>query len=291
MDLFRQKISLVKKRPIISGLLIILVLGLAVFTLSKQHFSLTKDFSLEPAHLQKIYAPVSGFLQGHKLAPGGEVKLGDTLAVLVDTGDVEELEKLFLEKKREQVKKSIALLKNKPGDVYRAGLNLERLAGEIGLKKKKLASGRLICSSAGFIYSSQVEKGYRPYFSKGSELFEYASLDTFYIQVPLLESELGEIRIGDEAELRLHSALHKKIKGQIANIAPVPVNYLESSQADAAMEGIENKYKVKILVNGPDNVNLYPGMTGKVRIYSGKTRGFLLLWKGIKRLLRPDLFL
>jgi len=151
-----------------------------------------------------------------------------------------------------------------------------------------MSHSTIISPRTGIIVSCRTDKGYRPYFTRGIELCELAPLDPFLIEVTLLESEIGDIKEGDMAEVMLWMHMGTKIKGMIKKIAPVSVTYNEEKEQDN--KGVENKFKVTIAIHNIPSKILRPYLSGTVRIFAGNIRGITLLAKLIRSALRADLF-
>ena len=103
----------------------------------------------------------------------------------------------------------------------------------------------------------------------------------------LLESELGNIQIGDRAEVKISMNDYKSIKGRVTELSPVSDNYTKEDE----MQGVETKFRVKLNLFPDENLNLLPQMKGQALLFAGKVNGFSLILKSVREIIRPDLFM
>ncbi len=283
---FKEKAVYIKAHPVLFTILFLVLGGIAFYSFKTHNLVLKKECEIQPLHRAKLYAGTSGYLSSHSIIPGTYVEKGQTIGKISNVDLEEKVVKLKIDKAIQEILKSNALLESNSDTRVSSILEIDRLNREIRSNQKELDKSAIVAPFSGSIFSSEADKGYQPFFTKGSEIGEIYSMDTFLIELKLPESEVAEINPGDSVYVRLHSALAYKTTGRIYSVSPTSIAYADSLKK---AEGVETQFLVKILlVKGP--ICLLPSMTGIAYIQANKIKGFTLLRRAVRKGLRTDLF-
>jgi multidrug resistance efflux pump len=264
---------------------------MGIYGFAEHVLVIEKKCTLLPTRTSKIFTGESGYLTSHTIAVGRRIVPHEKIGVLTNL-DKEETRALeSINYKLKKITKSAAMRDHDISGGIEAAIALDRVRKTLEKTIRELEACTLRIAQEGIIISSQARKGYCPYFTKGSELCEIAPIDSFIIELNMLESEIGEIKQGDRAEVKLWSMMRVKLNGIVQSTAPVTLSYeKESKNAEAKSKGVEKEFKVSIVVSNIATKKVSPYMSGMVRVYAGDMRGFRLIMKMIRSALRTDLF-
>jgi putative peptide zinc metalloprotease protein len=287
VKLFKARWERISRHPVIATSLAVILSGLLIYGFSTHALKVEKPCELLAISTTKVFSPFSGFLVQNRLAPGARVLAGEVVGILDNPDDAEKLEQLEIRRIQQSNAHRQALAANDYAASREAEYERTRIEGEIADLRDDLAACSLRVPIDGTILVTGSQKGYQPFFAKGAELCTVAPLDSFRIELTLMESELGDVVVGDHADIRLAAAPAGIFKGTIRSIDPVSVSYVDKSKERG---GVENMFKVQLALLNSQAMHLMPSMSGSVRIHAGTMRGFRLIARGLHRGLRSDLF-
>ncbi|GAB4558247.1 MAG: efflux RND transporter periplasmic adaptor subunit [Anaerolineae bacterium] len=129
--------------------------------------------------------------------------------------------------------------------------------------KQALADATLVAPFAGIVSAVNYQVGdvVRPDWV-GISLVDLSELQ---IKVSVAEVDIGRVQIGQQAEIILDALLDRPISGEVVNIAP----------AARSEQGVVN-YPVTVRLT-EDVPEVRPGMTGNVRIFTGRREGVVMV--------------
>ena len=115
----------------------------------------------------------------------------------------------------------------------------------------------------------------------GSDIAEVADLSTMRARIYVQESEMRDVHLGEDTKLQLDSGFGTRT-GKVDAIAPASSEIAPGLSPKIEYKGIKPPmyYAVSILQPNPDGA-LRDGMTGTVRIYSGRRSVMGFIWKVI----------
>jgi putative peptide zinc metalloprotease protein len=281
-----EKISFYRSHPLIITTSAIIFVLITLYLISLQPLTIIKKCALKPVETYKIYANESGFLLEQSIHSGHYVKKGDQIGILTDHETAEEYELLKKDIQLKEINLMKTMYNSNAGENQKISFSLDQLKNNLDIIESKFARSKIISPATGIILSTETVKGYQPYFNKGSELCVVASLDSYYVEVNLLESEIGEVSKGDKASIRLSAYPTRPLKAEIVSISPSSNKYTEKGDNKKT----ENEFIVKLGIGSHNSpVKLHPLMNGNVKIFAGKMRGILLIKKIVRNALREDL--
>lgn len=117
-------------------------------------------------------------------------------------------------------KENLQKIKNlsRPEELKQAEANLNRAIAIVNLIKKNLNDCYITSPSSGFITQKFIEKGETA--GMMSSLFQVADLSTVEIVIYIRETELGKVKLGQNAEISVDTYPDKSYTGKVIYISP-----------------------------------------------------------------------
>lgn len=170
-----------------------------------------------------------------------------------------------------------------------AQAEVTRLTGQLREMKVRLADTRIIAPMSGVVTRRYVEPGELvtsgiATFSSGTPLLEIARLDRMRVECQVNEVDVGRIRVGQAARVRLDAAGGRSYAGEVVSVAPSAGKRVlpgepegaPGSQGGGASGSSIVRFEVSIELSRPDE-RVKPGMSARVDIVVLERRGVLLL--------------
>lgn len=156
-------------------------------------------------------------------------------------------------------------------EVARAEAERDRLQGEIA---------RLVLTArhAGVVTTPRVWEKVGEYVKPGDLIGEVHTVERLTAEISVSERDIGEVRVGQRAALRLRAYPSRTFEGTVSRIAPAVV--------DSGWRG-ERNVRVEVDLPNTDNL-LRPKLTGYARIDAGRRRALDLLTRRFRRFIRVE---
>lgn len=147
-------------------------------------------------------------------------------------------------------KENLEKVKNlaRPEELKQAEANLNKAIANVNLLQKNLNDCFVTSPSSGFITKKFIEIGETA--GMMSSLFQIADLSSVELAIYVSETDLGKIKLGQNAEINVDTYPDKSFDGKVIYI---------SSQAEFTPKNIQTKdertklvFQVKIKINNPD---------------------------------------
>lgn len=147
-------------------------------------------------------------------------------------------------------KENLDKIKNlaRPEELRQAEANLNKSIANVNLLQKNLNDCYVTSPSSGFITKKFVENGETA--GMMSSLFQVADLGSVELVIYVSETELGKVKLGQEAEIKVDTYPHKSFEGKVIYISP---------QAEFTPKNIQTKeertklvFAVKIRIDNPE---------------------------------------
>jgi len=160
-------------------------------------------------------------------------------------------------------KENLQKIKNlsRPEEIKQAEANLTRTIAIVNLLKKNLNDCYVTSPSSGFITKKFIEAGETAGIM--SSLFQVADLSSVEIVIYIRETELGEVKLGQKAEISIDTYPDKVYSGKVIYISP---------EAEFTPKNIQTKeertklvFAIKIKIENP-NFELKDGMPADAEI-------------------------
>ena len=158
-----------------------------------------------------------------------------------------------------------ALLKirklSRPEEVRAAQARLAQAEAGRDLLKKTIADATIISPTSGIVTHKAVEPG--EFVGPGTPLLTISDLDNVRLNIYITEVELGRVRLGQRAEIRIDSHPDRALSGTVVFISPEAE--FTPKNVQTREERIKLVYRVKIEIPNPESI-LKPGMPADASI-------------------------
>jgi HlyD family secretion protein len=161
-----------------------------------------------------------------------------------------------------------ALLKvrklSRPEEVRAAQARLAQAEAGRDLLKKTIDDATIISPASGIVTHKAVEPG--EFVGPGTPLLTIADLGNVRLNIYVTEVELGRVRLGQRAEIRIDSHPDRSLNGTVIFISPEAE--FTPKNVQTREERVKLVYRVKIEVPNPESI-LKPGMPADASIMTG----------------------
>ncbi|MBW2090841.1 MAG: efflux RND transporter periplasmic adaptor subunit [Deltaproteobacteria bacterium] len=123
------------------------------------------------------------------------------------------------------------------------------------LAESDLAETKLYAPLSGFVTVKETEEG--EYVQPGAPVLTLVQLKRVWVQTYVPETQLGSVKLGQEAEVRTDSCPDKKYQGRVTYISPEAEFTPKNVQTRG--ERVKLVYRIKVSVDNPDQ-EFKPGM-------------------------------
>lgn len=164
---------------------------------------------------------------------------------------------------QEAARQNLQKLRNlaRPEEVKAAQARLEQAIASRDLLKKTIADATVISPASGIVTHKAIEQG--EFVGLGITILTVAELDEVHLEIFVAEAELGRLRLGQTAEVRIDSYPDRAFGGQIIFISPEAEFTPKNIQTKE--ERVKLVYRVKIKIPNPENI-LKSGMPADATI-------------------------
>jgi len=107
---------------------------------------------------------------------------------------------------------------SRPEEIQAAEARLAQAAAAVDLLKKSISDCTIIAPAGGVVTHKALEAG--ELVTPGSTVVTVSKLDRVYVMIYITEKELGRIRLGDGAEIRIDAYPERTFPGKVTYISP-----------------------------------------------------------------------
>lgn len=143
----------------------------------------------------------------------------------------------------------------RPEEIKAAEARLDQAIAARDLLKKTIADSTISAPVPGIVTDKATEEG--EFVGPGTALVTIASLSEVHLNIYIPETDLGKVRLGQEAEVTIDSYPDRTFKGRVIFISPEAEFTPKNVQTKE--ERVKLVFRVKIKIPNPDNI-LKPGM-------------------------------
>jgi membrane fusion protein YbhG len=165
-----------------------------------------------------------------------------------------------------------ALLKvrklSRPEEVRAAQARLAQAEAGRDLLKKTINDATIVSPVSGLVTHKAVEAG--EFVGPGTPLLTIADLDKVRLNIYVTEVELGRVRLGQPAEIRVDSYPGRSLSGTVIFISPEAEFTPKNVQTKE--ERVKLVYRIKVEIPNPEGI-LKPGMPADAAIMTGAPSG------------------
>jgi biotin carboxyl carrier protein len=224
-----------------------------------------RECIVEPAARRFLASPVNGRVLSAQVRPGDVVHTGQLLAKLDDEQLRWDLSAAEADYESASKRRDSALATRAGGEMRLAQLEQERIAIEIESIEKQLEQLEIRSPFDGIVVQGDWFRSEGAPVGRGDTLFEIAPLERMRVETRLTTEDLGNVKVGKLATVRVDAAQGEIWQGTLSRIDPRG-QVIDSKVIFVAEMEVDNR----------DNL-LRPGMKGSARITAGhKSLGWLL---------------
>jgi HlyD family secretion protein len=143
----------------------------------------------------------------------------------------------------------------RPEEIKQARARLDQAFSSRDLLKKTIADSTIISPTTGTVTHKVVEAG--EFVGPGTTVVTVADLAEVHLEIFVTETELGKVRLGQDADITIDSYPGRIFKGRVIFISPEAEFTPKNIQTKE--ERVKLVYRVKIKLPNPDDI-LKPGM-------------------------------
>lgn len=240
---------------------------LGILTLVDGSYRVSAPAQIEGSVQRAIVAPFDGYILSQAARAGDRVKAGALLA-RIDDRDMR-LEHVRWTTTRQQ---RLAEYDQAVGKHDRAATNIARAQiqqadAHIALLDEQLARTELRAAFDAIVVSGDLSQAVGAAVSRGDQLFELAPLDSYRVILEVDETQVLDIKPGQQGRLKVGSLLDRQLPYRIEQITPIT----------EARDG-RNYFRVEAALLDVD-ARLRPGMEGVAKTDAGERR-YIRIWAG-----------
>jgi multidrug resistance efflux pump len=156
--------------------------------------------------------------------------------------------------------------------------DVARLEAERERVGKQLLNIAPTAPHEGVITTPKIHERVGSFVAPGDLIAEVHDLGTVQAEIEVPEREIGDVRIGQDAELRLRAYPERTFRGRVSAIAPA---------VSEDGRGYGRTVRVDIVIENPEGL-LRPGLSGYARISAGERRMLDIMTRRIRRFVRVE---
>jgi RND family efflux transporter MFP subunit len=244
------------------ALIAILILVL-FFAFARGDYRVTAKTTLEGEIQRAVTVPFEGYLDEAAVKAGDLVKEGQLMAQLNDRDLTLERSKWASQLAQHQLENRKAMSE---GDTAAASILQEQVhqaEAQLRLLDEQLSRTKIAAPFSGLVVSGDLSQSLGTPLEKGQVLFEIAPLDSYRVILQVDETEIGEIKPGQQGDLILSAMPDTPLPFTVKTVTPVTL----------AEEG-RSFFKVEASLD-QQSLRLRPGMEGYGKIFVDRRR---LIW-------------
>ena len=157
-------------------------------------------------------------------------------------------------------------------EAQRWALTVQNLESWMAYARSEEQDQRLVAPASGSVLTPHLEERVGEHLERGDVLCEVARLDPAYVEVQVPEEDVGAIRLGRPARVKVLAYPDKQFRGKVLSIAP----------EGTGPEGKPAAFTVTVECANP-NLDLLAGMTGRAKLDAGLSPW---LWNVLRPLAR-----
>jgi len=162
-----------------------------------------------------------------------------------------------------------------PVEAQRWALQAKNLSGWMEYALSEERDQRLTAPVTGSILTPRLEEKVGEHLERGDVLCEIARLDPAHVEVQVSEEDVGDVRVGKQARVKVLSYPSRQFRGTILSVAP----------EGTSLPGKPASFTVTVECPNPD-LDLLSGMSGRAKLEAGSSPVIWNVLRPIARALR-----
>jgi multidrug resistance efflux pump len=167
---------------------------------------------------------------------------------------------------------------SRPEEIAAVEQQIAQAAGERRHVGEQLARLTVTAPHAGVIATPRLREQVGRYVNPGDLIAQVHDVETVRAEIGISERDLGVVRTGERAVLRLRAYPEQSFEGRVTSVAPA---------ADSGEVAAGRVVRVRVDIPNAAGV-LKPGLTGYARIYAGSRPAADVLTRRFRRFLRVE---
>ncbi len=263
--------------------------------------TITRSSAIESANPQTIRPIVPGMIEEIFVTEGDFVRAGESIARLSNREIVQNFEVSGLQLHMVEKQIQRAMGQEKPVDFLQAKALKEQYGAATEGAQRNFSHLLLQSEIDGIVLTHGLKRKVGLLIKQGEPLCQISPLRQLLINIPLSESEVRYINVGQRVhvkavaypELTLTGVISQKPLVTLDRNLPPALSALRKGDVPTTADPqgrerpTEITYNAQILVDNPDLV-LRPGMSGRVKIFAGKHPVGVLLYRWFLDLISLD---
>ena len=248
----------------LAGLIFVLLLGFMLF--GKGTYRVEGTFTVGVEDRAVIAVPFDGEIMAVHVRPGDRVISGETVLLEFDTIELElqlATTEATLSKAKREV--SVAQREHDEATAKMARADVDKAQAEIDLLNHRLKVASAISPISGHVLSGDLERLVGLPVSRGEVLMELAPLESFYADIFVNQSEILDVRVGQEGEVATAAYPGYYIPMIVDAIEPL-----------GQVGDLETVFRVRAKLTEPPTW-LRPGMEGVAKVNAGR-KHYIVMW-------------
>ncbi len=225
---------------------------------------------VRPSEILPVTALAPGIVERVFASGGDRLVAGSPVATLRNRETGARLSEAQAELAIAERRAAEASQRRDPAEAQRWTLQARNLAGWMAYAQSEERDQRLSAPVTGSIVTPRIEEKVGERLERGDVLCEIARLDPAHVEVEVSEEDVGDIRVGKEARVKVLAYPSRQFRGRILSISP------EGSGPPSKPAS----FTVTVECANP-NLDLLAGMTGRAKLEAGSSP---LLWNVLRPL-------
>jgi multidrug efflux pump subunit AcrA (membrane-fusion protein) len=215
---------------------------------------------VRPSEVLPVVALAPGIVERVYASGGDEVVAGAPVASLRNRESDARLAEAEAELAIAERRAAEAAERRDPAEARRWSLQAKNLSGWMSYARSEGADQRLTAPVTGSILTPRIEERVGQMMERGDALCEIARLDPVHVEVQISEEDVGDLRPGGAARVKVLAYPDRQFHGKILTIAP----------EGSGPAGKPASFTVTVECANPD-VDLLAGMSGRAKVVAGSS--------------------
>lgn len=215
---------------------------------------------VRPSEVLPVVALAPGIVERVYASGGDEIVAGSPVASLRNRESDARLAEAEAELAIAERRAAEAAERRDPAEARRWSLQAKNLSGWMSYARSEGADQRLTAPVTGSILTPRIEERVGQMMERGDALCEIARLDPVHVEVQISEEDVGDLKPGGAARVKVLSYPDRQFHGKILTISP----------EGSGPAGKPASFTVTVECANPD-LDLLAGMSGRAKVEAGSS--------------------
>ena len=262
------------RRRLILGGAAILLLFIAAIPLPR---NAAGPALVRPSEVLPVVALAPGIVERVYASGGEEIASGAPVATLRNRESDARLAEAEAELAIAERRAAEANERRDQAEARRWSLQARNLAGWMTYARSEGADQRLTAPVTGSVLTQRLEERVGEMLERGDALCEIARLDPVHVEVQISEEDVGDLKPGGKARVKVLAYPDRQFRGKVLTVAP----------EGSGPAGKPSSFTVTVECANPD-LDLLAGMTGRAKVEAGASPWLWSTFRPLGRALRMN---